>query len=135
MHRGAAVALVIIAALILTARADDDDYYEILDIPGREDASEKDIRTSFRRLSKENHPDLKGESYREKYVKIQRAYEVLGDRKKRKAYDMFGLEGLKQLEQPQQAQEPDGSLPADVRHGRGAAASKHAATTSTWHFL
>lgn len=95
--------LVLLVAVALLsncgAHADEDDYYEILGLgEERDDAAERDIKSAWRKLSKQYHPDLKGESTRELYQKIQRAYEVLGDRKKRKVYDMRGEEGLKQLQ-------------------------------------
>ena len=84
------------------ARADDDDqdFYDVLELPQKDDATERDIKTAFRKLSKKFHPDLNpGEDAKERYKKIQRAHEVLSDRKKRKIYDMRGDEGLKQLEE------------------------------------
>merc|ERR1712196_724786 len=55
-------------------------------------------------MSKKYHPDLHpGDETREKYKIVQRAYEVLSDRKKRKIYDMRGEEGLQQLEKAAQA--------------------------------
>lgn len=81
----------------------EDDFYEALGLEAeREDAAERDVKAAWRKLSKQFHPDLCGESCRERYQKIQRAYEVLGDRKKRKVYDIRGDEGLKQYEQPHQ---------------------------------
>ena len=74
------------------------DYYSILELVEREDAGEREIKANWRKLSKQYHPDLKGESSREKYKQIQRAYEVLGDRRKRKVYDMRGEEGVEMLE-------------------------------------
>mmetsp|Transcript_81788 Transcript_81788/g.95457 ORF Transcript_81788/g.95457 Transcript_81788/m.95457 type:complete len:372 (+) Transcript_81788:44-1159(+) len=99
--------VVLLAALVLLSFVvhAEEDFYEILGLGAeREDAAERDIKASWRKLSKQYHPDLKGEATREHYQKIQRAYEVLGDRKKRKVYDLRGEEGLKQLEQPQQQQ-------------------------------
>lgn len=95
--------LFVILAVLSSQVAAEEDFYEILGLgEERDDAAERDIKAAWRKLSKQYHPDLKGESTREHYQKIQRAYEVLGDRKKRKVYDMRGEEGLKQLEQPQQ---------------------------------
>jgi DnaJ-class molecular chaperone len=101
-HTATALAvLLVIAAQVVVA--DDEDYYDILGLgEQRDDAAERDIKNAWRKLSKQFHPDLHGESTREHYQKIQRAYEVLGDRKKRKVYDIRGEEGLKQLERPEQ---------------------------------
>ena len=91
-----ALVLVIAAsAVLVTAELD---FYEVLELPEKEDSTEKDIKSNFRRLSKQYHPDLHGESTREKYQLVQRANEVLSDRRKRKVYDIKGEEGLKQYE-------------------------------------
>jgi DnaJ-related protein SCJ1 len=93
------MAATLVVMAVLAVAADDEDMYDILGLgQEREDATEKQIKSNWRKLSREHHPDLKGESSREMYKKIQRAYEVLSDRKKRKVYDMRGEEGLKQLE-------------------------------------
>ena len=69
------------------------DYYEVLNI-GRK-ATTKEIKRSFRRLAKKFHPDVshsnKNTKYNdEKFKEINEAYEVLSDKNKRSAYDMFG---------------------------------------------
>jgi DnaJ-class molecular chaperone len=89
--------------MLFCAWADDDvDYYEVLGLPLKEDSSDKDIKKQFRILSKKYHPDLNpSEEARDKYVKIQRAHEVLSDRKKRKVYDMKGEAGVKSYETQQ----------------------------------
>lgn len=105
LHHAPTVAMFSLLLMMMAASLvrGDEDYYEVLGLgQEREDAAERDIKASWRKLSKQYHPDLQGESTREHYQKIQRAYEVLGDRKKRKVYDLRGEEGLKQLEQPQQ---------------------------------
>ncbi|KAG5496398.1 hypothetical protein JKF63_02700 [Porcisia hertigi] len=81
-------------------RSPEVDYYEMLQLEGtREAATEKDIRQQYRRLSRLYHPDVaKTAEDRAKYSQINRAYEVLSDRRKRKVYDMRGEEGLVQLE-------------------------------------
>lgn len=74
----------------------DDEYYQILEVP--RNASPTDIKSSFRRLSKKYHPDLnKEKGAAEKFSKVTEAYEVLGDEAKRKKYDMYGKEGLKDM--------------------------------------
>lgn len=108
------VAVVLTAAFGASTAAAEEDYYDVLALENREDSAERDIKTSWRRLSKKYHPDLVGEGGREQYQKIQRAYEVLGDRKKRKVYDIRGEEGVKQFElglnQPQQQMDPFAQL-------------------------
>ena len=65
------------------------DYYEVLGVP--KDADEKQIKSAFRKLAKQYHPDLnKGKDAEEKFKEVQEAYEVLSDEKERKTYDQFG---------------------------------------------
>lgn len=60
------------------------DYYKILEV--EENASEEDIKKSYRNLSKKYHPDLNPEGG-EKFKEIAEAYEHLGDKNKRAQYD------------------------------------------------
>ena len=66
------------------------DYYATLGVG--KDASQADIKKAFRRLARENHPDVnKGDAAAEKRFKeISEANEVLSDPEKRKAYDQLG---------------------------------------------
>jgi len=76
------------------------DFYEELELPKGEDSTESDIKKAFRKLSKIYHPDVNpSDEGKARFVKINKAYEVLYDAKKRKVYDMKGEEGLKQLEE------------------------------------
>jgi DnaJ-related protein SCJ1 len=75
----------------------EDDYYKLLGI--QRNASKADIKSAFRKLSKKFHPDVySGDDANEKYAAISEAHEVLTDDTKRRKYDQFGKEGLK--EQP-----------------------------------
>lgn len=82
-------------------RAAEVDYYKVLELETkREAATEKDIRQQFRKLSRLYHPDVANtEEDKAHYGEVNRAYEVLSDKRKRKAYDMRGERGLEQLEQ------------------------------------
>jgi len=60
------------------------DYYKILEV--EENASEEDIKKSFRNLSKKYHPDVNPDGA-EKFKEINEAYESLGDKQKRTQYD------------------------------------------------
>ena len=62
-------------------------YYEILGV--NENASEDEIKKSFRKLAKQHHPDKNaGKSSSEaKFKEISEAYETLGDTDKRRKYD------------------------------------------------
>ncbi len=66
------------------------DYYEILGVG--KDASQEEIKKSYRKLAKKYHPDVnKGDkSVEEKFKEVSEAYEVLGDKEKRKKYDQLG---------------------------------------------
>src|SRR3990172_9917075 len=68
------------------------DYYQILGIP--KDASNQDIRKAYKELAKKHHPDKGGDQ--EKFKELSQAYEVLNDEEKKRIYDQFGEEGVKQ---------------------------------------
>jgi curved DNA-binding protein len=65
------------------------DYYEALGVP--RDASNEDIRRAYRRLARENHPDVnKDPGAEDRFKEISEAYEVLRDTEKRERYDRLG---------------------------------------------
>jgi molecular chaperone DnaJ len=66
------------------------DYYEILGLA--RGASEQDIKSAFRRLAKDLHPDRNpgDKSAEAKFKELNEAHEVLRDPQKRAAYDQFG---------------------------------------------
>lgn len=69
------------------------DYYEVLGVPRT--ASQDDIKTAFRRLARQYHPDVSQEpDAEEKFKEINEAYGVLSDPQKRARYDQFGRAGL-----------------------------------------
>lgn len=68
------------------------DYYEILGIS--KNASEKEIKSAYRKLAKKYHPDRNKETGAEsKFKEVQEAYEVLSDDRKKAAYDQYGHAG------------------------------------------
>jgi molecular chaperone DnaJ len=70
------------------------DYYEILGL-GR-DADEKAIKSAFRRLARELHPDVSQlPDAEERFREAAEAYEVLSKRETRELYDRYGHEGLR----------------------------------------
>lgn len=66
------------------------DYYKILGV--EKSASDKEIKSAFRKLAKKYHPDLNqgDKKSQEKFKEINEAYEVLSDKDKRQKYDTFG---------------------------------------------
>jgi len=66
------------------------DYYETLGLA--RGASEQDIKSAFRRLAKDCHPDRNpgDKSAEHKFKELNEAYEALRDPQKRAAYDQFG---------------------------------------------
>lgn len=66
------------------------DYYEVLGVD--RDASQDEIRKSFRKLARKYHPDVAEdkETAEEKFKELNEAYEVLSDAEKRETYDNLG---------------------------------------------
>ena len=65
------------------------DYYEALGVP--RDASSDDIRRAYRKLARENHPDVnKNPGAEDRFKEISEAYEVLRDSESRAEYDRMG---------------------------------------------
>jgi molecular chaperone DnaJ len=71
-----------------------EDYYEILGLA--RNASEAEIKRAFRKLAMKYHPDRNpgDPKAEERFKKINEAYEVLSNPKKRAAYDQFGYAGV-----------------------------------------
>ncbi|MGH3104252.1 MAG: molecular chaperone DnaJ [Gaiellaceae bacterium] len=70
------------------------DYYEILGVS--RSASETEIKTSFRRLARELHPDVSdAPDAEERFRQVAEAYEVLSKSETRELYDRFGHAGLR----------------------------------------
>ena len=63
------------------------DPYDILGVA--KDASQKDIKSAFRKLAKKYHPDQNPDDpkAKENFAAANQAYEILGDEQKRKAFD------------------------------------------------
>ncbi|HEV7254833.1 MAG TPA: J domain-containing protein [Mesorhizobium sp.] len=67
--------------------------YEVLGVP--KDASAKDIKSAFRKLAKQFHPDQNPDNPKaqERFAAVNQAYEILGDEEKRKAFDRGEIDG------------------------------------------
>jgi len=72
------------------------DYYRVLEVS--RDASVDDIKKAYRKLALQHHPDRNpgDKAAEEKFKAVTEAYEALADPDKRRTYDQFGAEGLKQ---------------------------------------
>lgn len=70
------------------------DFYGLLGVP--KDASQDKIKKAYRKLARKWHPDINpgNKEAEQKFKEISRAYDCLGNEKKRKLYDEFGEEGL-----------------------------------------
>jgi curved DNA-binding protein len=66
------------------------DYYKTLGVP--REAGEDELKKAFRKLARKYHPDTATDkkAAEEKFKEINEAYEVLGDKEKRKRYDELG---------------------------------------------
>jgi molecular chaperone DnaJ len=70
------------------------DFYEVLGVA--RDASDEDIKRSYRKLAMQFHPDRNvGDAEADiKFKEAAAAYEVLRDPEKRRRYDRYGHAGL-----------------------------------------
>ena len=65
-------------------------YYDLLGVG--KTASDKEIKTAYRRMARKLHPDVNPNDNRaqDQFKKVNEAYEVVGDPDRRKDYDQFG---------------------------------------------
>jgi molecular chaperone DnaJ len=69
------------------------DYYDVLNVS--REASKEDIKSAYRKLALQYHPDRnKAPDAEEKFKEISEAYAVLSDDEKRRQYDQFGHAGI-----------------------------------------
>ena len=69
------------------------DYYEVLGVS--RSASNDDLKSAFRNLARQYHPDVSEDpNAEEKFKEINEAYAVLSDADKRAAYDRYGHAGV-----------------------------------------
>ena len=67
------------------------DLYEILELDKNVEHSE--IKKKYRKLAIKHHPDKGGDE--NKFKEIAEAYQILNDTEKRKTYDQFGYDAVK----------------------------------------
>jgi DnaJ-class molecular chaperone len=67
-----------------------EDFYQTLEVS--RNASKDEIQKAYRRLARKYHPDMNPDDpkAKEKFQKLQAAYDVLGNEEKRKQYDQYG---------------------------------------------
>ncbi len=70
------------------------DFYEVLGVP--KDAGEKEIKSAYRKLAIQFHPDKNpgDAAAEEKFKEAAEAYSILSDAEKRQRYDRFGHQGV-----------------------------------------
>lgn len=69
-----------------------DDYYQILGVS--KTSSREEIQKAYRQLARKYHPDFNQndpKGAKEKFQKVQEAFDVLGNPEKRQIYDQFGV--------------------------------------------
>ncbi len=82
---------------------EEQDFYATLGVA--RDISEEDLRTAYRKLAREHHPDVNPNDPKaeERFKQIAAAYGVLSDPEKRALYDEFGSQGLQEGFDPSEA--------------------------------
>ena len=70
---------------------DTNKYYDLIGVP--KTATTDEIKKAFRKKALKEHPDKGGDP--EKFKDLTVAYEVLSDPEKRKLYDQYGEEGVR----------------------------------------
>jgi curved DNA-binding protein CbpA len=89
-----------VVVMLLASCACGKDHYQVLGVGKK--ATQKQIKKAYKKLIVKYHPDRnkKREKWaKNQFIQVSNAYEVLSDPEKRKIYDQFGDEGIKNFEQ------------------------------------
>jgi curved DNA-binding protein len=72
-----------------------EDFYSILGV--NRGATNSEIKKAYRKLARKLHPDRNKDNKQaeERFKKVSAAYAVLGDKEKKKLYDKYGIDGLR----------------------------------------
>lgn len=104
--------LALLALLLVVHGAAKRSHYAVLGVDNKAEQSE--IKKAYRRLAMKTHPDKGGDA--EQFKRINEAYHVLSDTRKREAYDLYGEEPggghpFQQQQRQQGGASPFGSSP------------------------
>lgn len=112
----------LVLLLLATILVSGDDLYEALGVART--ATERELRSAYRKLALKHHPDKQGRSEREpnaaeRFLAISRAYQILADKEKRAVYDRYGEDGVRRFEAGEPPAQPDAGAhaPAGARAG------------------
>lgn len=72
------------------------DLYKILESDKK--ATKEEIRMQYKKLALKYHPDNKDHGNDKKFMEVNEAYEILVDPDRKKIYDKYGMDGLKQCQ-------------------------------------
>src|SRR5882724_3644837 len=98
-----------------------EDPYKVLGVP--RDAPDEEIRSAYRKLAKQLHPDLNPvnkASAEEQFKKVSSAYDIVGDPVKRKQYDRGEIDANGEARRGYQRAHAGGTGPFGGRAGGGA---------------
>jgi DnaJ-class molecular chaperone len=93
------------------------DFYEVLGLD--RNATEKDIRSAYRRLARKHHPDVNPNDRASETIfkEINAAHDVLADPEKRRKYDRYGdqWEHADEIERMQRSRGTRGARGSNIR--------------------